>query len=269
MAGKDVLIKVVAQVVPTYAMSCFDLTKTLYDDIGMMIACFWWSQQDKENKLHWISWEKMCSRKEKGGLGYRALHLFNLAMLSRQGWQLLTKPESLCAQVLRAKYYPDGAPKLRRKTRHFLLLEEYSTMPQSCQRRLYLESGDGTQIKIWEDPWLLRGFTRMPITPRGVTILHKVSDLIDPYTGTSDKELIHDIFWEEDVKYILAIPIKHGEYDTLAWNFDTKGLFSVKSAYHVLEDNRQYEQVKQHGTSSSSVTTHESIKWLNLRNSKL
>jgi hypothetical protein len=60
-AGKDVLIKAVAQAIPTYAMSCFDLTKTLCDDIGMMIARFWWSQQDKENKLHWISWEKMCS----------------------------------------------------------------------------------------------------------------------------------------------------------------------------------------------------------------
>ena len=36
------------------------------------------------------------------------LHLFNLAMLARQGWRLLTNPESLCAQVLRAKYFPDG-----------------------------------------------------------------------------------------------------------------------------------------------------------------
>jgi len=51
-AGKDVLIKAIAQAIPTYAMFCFDLTKTLCDDIGRMICRFWWSQQEKENKMH-------------------------------------------------------------------------------------------------------------------------------------------------------------------------------------------------------------------------
>jgi hypothetical protein len=37
-----------------------------------------------------------------------------------------------------------------------------------------------------------------------------VSDLIDPYTSWWDKELVKEIFWEEDVKHILAIPIKQG-----------------------------------------------------------
>jgi len=45
-------------------------------------------------------------------MGYRDLHLFNLAMLARQGWRLLMEPESLCAHVLRAKYYPEGDPLL-------------------------------------------------------------------------------------------------------------------------------------------------------------
>jgi hypothetical protein len=56
-AGKDVPIKAIAQAIPTYAMSCFDLTKTLCDDIGTMISRFWWAQQENENKLHWLSWE--------------------------------------------------------------------------------------------------------------------------------------------------------------------------------------------------------------------
>jgi len=51
-AGKDVLIKAVAQAIPNYAMSCFDLTKSLCDDIGKQICRFWWAQQENENKMH-------------------------------------------------------------------------------------------------------------------------------------------------------------------------------------------------------------------------
>jgi hypothetical protein len=65
-AGKEVLIKAVAQAMPTYAMSCFDLTKGLCDEISTMISRYWWANQENERKMHWLSWETVCSRKEKG-----------------------------------------------------------------------------------------------------------------------------------------------------------------------------------------------------------
>jgi hypothetical protein len=46
----------------------------------------------------------MTRRKEKGGLGFQDLHLFNLAMLARQGWRLIQDPDFLRGQILRAKY---------------------------------------------------------------------------------------------------------------------------------------------------------------------
>ena len=64
-AGKEILIKAVAQAIPTFAMSCFDLTKELCDEISAMICKFWWSQMDKENKLHWLSWEKLSKPKKR------------------------------------------------------------------------------------------------------------------------------------------------------------------------------------------------------------
>ena len=261
-ARKDVLIKVVAQAIPSYTMSCFDLTKTLCDDIGSMICRYWWSQQDKENKMHMLAWELLCIRKEKGDLGYRDLHLFNLAMLARQGWRLLMDPASLRAQVLKTKYYLNGDPlQASEKTSISYSWRSILRGFGALKEGLILRVGDGTRINIWSDPWLPNGVTRRPITPKGRTLLNKVPELIDPYTGNWDEELVHEIFWEEDMQYILSIPVKQGYDDSLEWHCDVKGLFSIKSAYHVLEDGREQKKVKQVGSTSSTETDPAGKVW--------
>jgi hypothetical protein len=41
-------------------------------------------------------------------MGIRDPRCFNKAKFAKQIWILISKPESLCARVLRRKYYPDG-----------------------------------------------------------------------------------------------------------------------------------------------------------------
>jgi hypothetical protein len=72
-----------------------------------MICWYWWDQQEGKKNCHWLSWDKLSSNKAAGGLGFHDLHIFNLAMLARQSWRLLKYPDSLCAKVLKAKYFPD------------------------------------------------------------------------------------------------------------------------------------------------------------------
>ena len=105
-AGKEVLIKAVALAIPTYTMSCFKLPDTLCHELIAMIRKFWRGQRKDENKIPWLSWEKMCEPKSKRGMGFKSLKLFNLALLAKKGWRLQVGHDSFVYRVLKAKYFP-------------------------------------------------------------------------------------------------------------------------------------------------------------------
>ena len=53
-----------------------------------------------------MKWDKQCTPKRDGGLGFRNLFLFNSSFLSKQCWRLLTTPQSLFYRVFKARYFP-------------------------------------------------------------------------------------------------------------------------------------------------------------------
>ena len=55
--GKEVLIKVVVQSVPTYTMGVFQLLVKLCDELNAMYARFWWGQVGDERKIRWKKWD--------------------------------------------------------------------------------------------------------------------------------------------------------------------------------------------------------------------
>jgi hypothetical protein len=103
-AGREVLIKAVMQAIPTYPMSCFKLSKTTCKKMTTAMSRFWWVGEGDKQKMHWRKWNDIAQPKRAGGMGFRDLHLFNIAMLGKQGWRLITKPDTLCARILAGKY---------------------------------------------------------------------------------------------------------------------------------------------------------------------
>jgi hypothetical protein len=164
-------------------MACFDITKELCYQISM--SQYWWSNQDEENKMHWISWDKMVKPKGQEGLGFRDIHTFNLAMLAKQGWRLIQNPDLLCACVLRA--IPSGSLWDARNTIGISytwrsILKGMQVLKEGVIWRV----GNGRGIKISTDPWLPRSWTKRPITPLGRNLLGTVDELIDPTTSKWD-----------------------------------------------------------------------------------
>lgn len=50
--GREVLIKNVAQAIPTYSMNLFKIPKTICDGINSALSKYWWGQARNEKKIH-------------------------------------------------------------------------------------------------------------------------------------------------------------------------------------------------------------------------
>ena len=105
--GKEVLIKSVAQAIPTYSMACFKLPRGLCKHIDGMVRNFWWGSKEGKRRTNWVAWEEMTKPKYLGGLGFKDTELFNLALLVRQAWRILQDPSTLSARIVKAVYFPN------------------------------------------------------------------------------------------------------------------------------------------------------------------
>ena len=96
--GKEVLIKSILLDLPTYVMSTFLLSLEICENLASAIAQFWWSSNPPKRGIHWAKLEKVCLPREEGGIGFRMIHEFNLALLAKQLWMLIQFPDSRVAR---------------------------------------------------------------------------------------------------------------------------------------------------------------------------
>ncbi|KAL5779910.1 hypothetical protein ACOSQ2_010647 [Xanthoceras sorbifolium] len=233
-SGREVLVKSVAQAILTYAMSCFRLPSSLLTKLQGLFANFWWGFNGNKKKAHWLSWEKMCQPKACGGMGFRAVEAFNQAMLAKQGWRILSYPNSLMATILKARYFPKSS----------FLHCELGARPSFLWRSLLWERealklgirwriGNGDGVAVYNDNWIPRDSSFKVLSPKSLHARISVSALLEK-PGKWNEALVRRHFWREEADLILSIPLSvFSVQDSILWHFDKRGEFSVKSAYRL------------------------------------
>lgn len=174
-------------------------------------------------------------------MGFKDLHFANLALLTEQGWRLITHPYTLWVRLMKSIHFPN---------QHFLrvtkkqssswgwksLLHGRNTILNGC----FWSVGDGSNIEIWNDTWIKDIPSRKLLgTPPANYQVKMVRELISWDTNTWDLSLIDNSIDHRERPAILNTPINHRlNVDQIVWLHDPKGQLTVKSAY-VLISSRQ------------------------------
>ncbi|KAJ8899533.1 hypothetical protein K2173_018507 [Erythroxylum novogranatense] len=188
--GKDILLRTVAQAMPNYLMSLFLLPLDTCKDLENLMNGFFWHNGGRENNgIRWLQWKRLAIPKIYGGLGYRDLRQFNLALSAKQGWRLLKYP-------------------------NFIAIDFFSA-----------ELGNNLN-QIWRNPWLMDDGD--PYIQTGYKEHFKyVAELIMDHRW--NEEMIRRFFDQQDVELILQILLGFSRRkDDWMWTLNNQGEYRVK-----------------------------------------
>nr|GEU63742.1 RNA-directed DNA polymerase, eukaryota, reverse transcriptase zinc-binding domain protein [Tanacetum cinerariifolium] len=99
IGGRQTLIKSVLGSLGIYYLSIFKCPGSVFNSLEAMRASFFWGGSN-EKKMSWIKWENVMASFEKGGLNIGSIKAFNLALLQKWRWRLVTNPVSIWARVI-------------------------------------------------------------------------------------------------------------------------------------------------------------------------
>ncbi|XP_074324401.1 uncharacterized protein LOC141661315 [Apium graveolens] len=200
-AGKSILIRNVAQAIPSYSMTCFLLPKSLIDEIEKMFNAFWWKSGSTRGRgIRWHSWDAMAMPKCKGGMGFRNLYGFNIAL-----------------------YFPhESILAAKRGSKTSCIWTGIWQAKEHLSQGFRWVLGDGNDIVATKDAWLAR------------KINFKVHNL-PLYEGRNEKAMIS--FSRDDALAILAMIVPQRQVeDRIVWSKSIDGHYNVKIGYRLWHD---------------------------------
>ncbi|XP_059627374.1 uncharacterized protein LOC132270192 [Cornus florida] len=191
-----------------------------------------WCNKGKSRSIHWVHWDLLCRSKKLGGLGFRDLEAFNLALLTKHAWNFQVRPHGLAFELLKTKYFPNSSILDARLGYNpsWGWRSIWSTQP-ILRRGLHWLLGNGKTIRIWQDHWV-PDFSDLLPRPMGAVPFRLVEDLFCLYSGAWKVDLLRQLFSPMIVQKNLQLHISRWNMpDTLICAPERHGGFSVRSAY--------------------------------------
>ena len=93
--GRLTLAKAVLGSLPLYYFSLFVAPAGVIDTLEKIRRQFLWGGSGNKRKIAWVSWGKVVTSKEKGGLGLGSLKAFNISLIAKWWWALKTNKTTL------------------------------------------------------------------------------------------------------------------------------------------------------------------------------
>ena len=164
-------------------------------------------------------------------MGFRDLHAFNLAMLSKQVWRLTQDTNSLFYKVYKARYFPNCS----------FMTAQFGSNPSFVWRSLLAvrdiiyngskwRVGDDKTVGVYSHKWL--SHPPIPLNEHAKDM--KVCELLDEESWQWHKGRIEAMFALRTRQEILAVPLDRlNSSDTLIWTENKAAKFNVKTAYRL------------------------------------
>lgn len=166
-------------------------------------------------------------------MGFRNFRDFNLALLGKQGWRLMARPNRLASRVFKALYFLDCE----------FLESKLGNNPSYVWRSIWeakmvikagvrWKVGNGNKVKILNQPWLNDVVNAYVTTEVQSLEQATVAQLLSADGDQCDNEIIEDLFNLRDQQCILNTMVgENSDEDVLYWNEDLSG--SIRSRVHI------------------------------------
>lgn len=109
-------------------------------------------------------------------------------------------------------------------------------------------------MSIWKDRWLPMATMFKVVSPvKDLNADALVSELIDAASKDWNRDLVGIVFLHHEAEVICQLPLrKRLPTDSWMWHYNSKGLFFVRSAYHLSVEKRMRDLHSTRGETSTS-----------------